>query len=83
MIKKITYNWRYAGNTSDELGEDYEEAEVGKIPYGFKYSVTAIVKWPKFPSDNGDTPHYKIFFENDDYIKVYNPNIVFYTQNKD
>jgi len=69
-VKKLKYNWRQVGSTSDRdgAGEDYDVFEVGKN------GVVTIME------NNlvGGTPlNYLVFFE-DKQIRVFNPNIVEY-----
>jgi hypothetical protein len=69
IIKTIYHNWRQVGSTIDRdgAGEDYEKYEVGvkgvvEIEENFMEAI----------------PNYTVHFEDDSYIKLFNPNQVEY-----
>lgn len=80
-IVKITFNFvQY--NDGTEAGETFELAEVGKVyPFGKKKDLETgkqiddnrRVKLIKQASS-----YYIIYFENMSFIRIYNPNMVYY-----
>lgn len=70
-VKKLKYNWRQVGSTSDRdgAGEDYDVFEVGKN------GVIEIQEW----LPGGDIPlNYLAIFEDGKRIRVFDANIVEY-----
>jgi len=69
-VKKLKYNWRQVGSTSDRdgAGEDYDVFEVGKN------GVIEIQEW----LPGGDIPMCYTAILEDKVIRVFNPNIVEY-----
>jgi len=69
-VKKLKYNWRQVGSTSDRdgAGEDYDVFEVGK---------NGVVTIMENNIVSGTPLNYLVFFE-DRQTRVFNPNIVEY-----
>ncbi len=77
IITKITYNWHQISD-SNEAGEDYYTAEVGKLTYGEKLEVKEIIE--HCAAGEGDKWYYDVVFIDDTQMRVFNPNLVYRTQ---
>ena len=76
-IIKIHYNWRMVSN-GIESGEDYDVAEVGQLfdIYDETSTVTKILEHK--PINSNDKLYYDIYLENDQMIRIFNPNVIFF-----
>ncbi len=61
----LHYNWRQVGNSSDDMGEDYDTHEVGK---------NGVVE---IRMANPDT--YSVIFDDGRFEVIYNPNHAFFS----
>ncbi len=72
-ITKIHYNWYY--NTTEDYGDEYEIAEVGKD------NVIEIIA--RYPQGEGDLFRATIVYKDGSEITVFNPNKIFEIKEKD
>lgn len=69
-IKQIHFNWRQVGSVQDRdgVGEDYDKYEVG---------VRDVIEIEELFFEA--IPNYTVHFKNGNYVKIFNPNFVEYT----
>lgn len=84
-IQKLIYNFVQI-NLGDEAGEDYMVVTVGepfKSYNGFnEYHNKKVLSIKEHrPAGEGDKWFYDIELENDKVVRVFNPNMVYYTKN--
>jgi len=76
-VKKLLYNW-FVSSSDDGPGEDYMQAKVGSLLFGYNLAVISIKEHRA--AREGDKWFYDILLENGTTIRNFNPNTVEYYQ---